>query len=155
MRGPWTEGIGPDGPVSPTLQRTAPPAAALPGALSAARHLVPPRRSGVPSFVWLVPLLAACHAGPEPATPADFARFQEWEATVDRGVHRARSPDRTCPERGAGATEACRASEALCARARGTDDLDARARCRAAERACRGSRAEVARACPEPAEAAR
>jgi hypothetical protein len=86
-------------------------------------------------------LLCAC-ASADPLGPAssrDFEYIAREEARLERASTALESGG--CPERCASADDVCEASDAICGVARGTSDLDARDRCRSAERRCLRARA--------------
>src|SRR5262245_57449017 len=72
-----------------------------------------------------------------PATHEDFRAIQREEATIDVALEGLRRPDTPCETARIERTHACSGAEAICRIARETEDLDARARCRSAEDACR------------------
>jgi hypothetical protein len=93
--------------------------------------------------------LFAC-ASADPLTPAsdrDFEYIARQEAVLERASTAVESGE--CPVQCENAGTVCEASEAICGVADATSDLDARARCRTAERRClRARAAKEACACP-------
>lgn len=88
----------------------------------------------------LVALTLGCARG-RPAADATFERVQEDEARLDRALHAAF--EGPCSDACDAPSKAQEAAEALCGRASG--DADVEARCRAARREAEGAAAGAAR----------
>jgi len=83
--------------------------------------------------------LSACggaRTDTRPATDADFREVQLSEAGAARALPIATGAEATCEEACDAASDVCAAARAICGLARETEDLDLRARCRAAEDQC-------------------
>ena len=98
-----------------------------------------------------LPVLFACGGGEattRPATHDDFRAIQREESTIDVALEGLRRPETPCETAGIERTHACSGAEAICRIARETEDLDARARCRTAEDACREAESLATARCP-------
>jgi hypothetical protein len=100
---------------------------------------------------WALALVIGCGGAPAREANEGFRRIQKHEAELELGARKLRDADACAESQVVAEREVCAPAAALCSVADELGDADARARCGAADDACRGARGRAQQRCATPA----